>query len=289
MLPMETVAMIPPTARSSAEPPLCVDLDGTLIRTDTLYESLLVLLKTNPLWAFLLPVWLARGKANFKRQIASRVVLDASTLPYHPELLAHLRRERAGARAARSAVGEERARLRSAADVAGGARAAALRVCVSRARRVQPRRVVGVRSERPPRSRRRPPACDEAQPPVCGRRAPARARVRPRTGVPRRGHRDWSVVAARVPDGPRVVHDHDHGVLVPPEARAARRRDRARAPLHGAGHRGSRRDARLAVTLAARLFALFLRQPRVRETLLRAARAARPTIAAGPRLLSCRS
>ncbi len=90
--------MIPPTARSSAEPPLCVDLDGTLIRTDTLYESLLVLLKTNPLWAFLLPVWLARGKANFKRQIASRVVLDASTLPYHPELLAHLRRERAGGR-----------------------------------------------------------------------------------------------------------------------------------------------------------------------------------------------
>ncbi len=37
---------------------LCVDLDGTLLRSDLLYESLLTLLASNPLYVFLLPLWL---------------------------------------------------------------------------------------------------------------------------------------------------------------------------------------------------------------------------------------
>lgn len=79
---------------ASTEPALCVDLDGTLVRTDTLVESVLVLVKTNPLAALLLPVWLLRGRAHLKRQVAARVRLDPATLPYHTELLAHLHRER---------------------------------------------------------------------------------------------------------------------------------------------------------------------------------------------------
>lgn len=61
---------------------LCIDLDGTLIKSDVLYESVLALLSKNPLYLFLLPVWLLRGKAALKHEIASRVDLDAATLPY---------------------------------------------------------------------------------------------------------------------------------------------------------------------------------------------------------------
>lgn len=69
----------------------CVDLDGTLLKTDLLYESLLALLSRNPLYLFMLPVWLLRGKAALKHEIASRVVLAAETLPYDARVLDALR------------------------------------------------------------------------------------------------------------------------------------------------------------------------------------------------------
>lgn len=70
---------------------LCVDLDGTLLRSDILYESLLALLARNPLYLLLLPFWLLRGKAHVKRQLASRVQLPADTLPYDERVLEILR------------------------------------------------------------------------------------------------------------------------------------------------------------------------------------------------------
>ena len=82
----------------SVKSPLCVDLDGTLIKTDLLWESLLALLKQNPLAIFLLPFWLIKGKAHFKHEIARRVTLDASTLPYHEDLIAFLAEERRAGR-----------------------------------------------------------------------------------------------------------------------------------------------------------------------------------------------
>lgn len=66
---------------------LCVDLDGTLLRSDLLYESLLTLLASNPLYVFLLPLWLLRGKAALKREIASRVTLPVEFLPYDERVL----------------------------------------------------------------------------------------------------------------------------------------------------------------------------------------------------------
>ncbi|KAF1720565.1 UbiA family prenyltransferase [Pseudoxanthomonas wuyuanensis] len=68
--------------------PLCVDLDGTLLKSDLLYESLLALLRANPLYLLLLPWWLLRGKAALKRAIASRVRLDTASLPYDRRVLA---------------------------------------------------------------------------------------------------------------------------------------------------------------------------------------------------------
>ncbi len=41
-----------PDAPRESQVPLCVDLDGTLIKTDLLWESLARLLRRNPLWLF---------------------------------------------------------------------------------------------------------------------------------------------------------------------------------------------------------------------------------------------
>ena len=80
-----------PVATESAPRALCVDLDGTLLDSDLLYESVLALLARNPLYLFLLPFWLMRGKAALKRELATRVRISAETLPYNKQVLDLLR------------------------------------------------------------------------------------------------------------------------------------------------------------------------------------------------------
>jgi 4-hydroxybenzoate polyprenyltransferase/phosphoserine phosphatase len=79
-------------------PPLCVDLDGTLIRSDLLLESLLRLIKRNPLLLFAALLWALRGRAVLKAEVAARVNLDPAGLPYNQELLAWLKDERRAGR-----------------------------------------------------------------------------------------------------------------------------------------------------------------------------------------------
>ena len=79
--------------------PLCVDLDGTLVRTDLLVESLVALLKANPLFLFLLPFWLLKGKAYLKQQVADRVDIDPVSLPYNKPFLAWLKQQKKSGRA----------------------------------------------------------------------------------------------------------------------------------------------------------------------------------------------
>jgi 4-hydroxybenzoate polyprenyltransferase len=79
-------------------PPLCVDLDGTLIRSNLLLESILHLVGRNPLFLFMLPVWLWRGRATLKAEVAARVELNPAALPYDLALLNWLRAERARGR-----------------------------------------------------------------------------------------------------------------------------------------------------------------------------------------------
>ncbi len=69
---------------------VCVDLDGTLIRSDVLTESLILLLKKNILYLFLLPFWLMCGFGYFKRQLGLRVQPDPAYLSYNKPLLAEL-------------------------------------------------------------------------------------------------------------------------------------------------------------------------------------------------------
>jgi 4-hydroxybenzoate polyprenyltransferase len=75
-------------------PPLCVDLDGTLISSDVLFESLLLLLKRNPLYLLCLPLWLIRGRAALKAEIAARVQLNPAALPYNRAFVEWLESER---------------------------------------------------------------------------------------------------------------------------------------------------------------------------------------------------
>jgi 4-hydroxybenzoate polyprenyltransferase len=82
-------------AASTLSVPLCVDLDGTLIRSDLLLESFVLLIKRNPLYLFLVPLWLLRGKAALKDEIASRVNLNPAALPYDQEFLKWLQAARA--------------------------------------------------------------------------------------------------------------------------------------------------------------------------------------------------
>jgi 4-hydroxybenzoate polyprenyltransferase/phosphoserine phosphatase len=73
---------------------LCVDLDGTLVRTDLLLESLLLLIKRSPMFLLRALFWLMRGKSVLKAEIAARVKVNPAALPYNKELLAWLRSER---------------------------------------------------------------------------------------------------------------------------------------------------------------------------------------------------
>jgi apolipoprotein N-acyltransferase len=88
---------LPPDAPANSVP-LCVDLDGTLIKTDLLWESLARLLRRNPFQ--LLPVlfWWARGRAFLKQQLVRRVTIDPAALPYHEPFLAWLREQKATGR-----------------------------------------------------------------------------------------------------------------------------------------------------------------------------------------------
>ncbi|MFC1481841.1 UbiA family prenyltransferase [Candidatus Neomarinimicrobiota bacterium] len=77
----------------TSKTPICVDLDGSLIKTDLLNEAALALLKLNPLYIFSIFVWLLQGRANLKHQIASRVSINAASLPYNQELCDYLKEE----------------------------------------------------------------------------------------------------------------------------------------------------------------------------------------------------
>ena len=74
--------------------PLVVDLDGTLIHTDILYESTLKVLRDKPLQAFLIPFYLFKGKSALKQHLATHSDLDVSYLPYNCSLIDWLKHEK---------------------------------------------------------------------------------------------------------------------------------------------------------------------------------------------------
>jgi 4-hydroxybenzoate polyprenyltransferase/phosphoserine phosphatase len=76
-------------------PPLAVDLDGTLILTDTLHESVVACAKLKP---GVLIEALPRGRAAFKRAVAELVDFDPALLPFNTDMLAFLQAEKQAGR-----------------------------------------------------------------------------------------------------------------------------------------------------------------------------------------------
>jgi 4-hydroxybenzoate polyprenyltransferase len=67
---------------------LCVDLDGTFVRTDSLYECLLLALKSRAGTLYLAPFWLVRGRLYFKQMITryAAAEVDINSFPVQPEI-----------------------------------------------------------------------------------------------------------------------------------------------------------------------------------------------------------
>ncbi|GAC1357245.1 MAG: UbiA family prenyltransferase [Acidobacteriaceae bacterium] len=78
--------------------PLCVDLDGTLVKSDTLVDSTLALARQHPSLLLKLPGWLVQGRAALKRHITASVELDVVHLPYNLPLLSFLKQQHASGR-----------------------------------------------------------------------------------------------------------------------------------------------------------------------------------------------
>jgi 4-hydroxybenzoate polyprenyltransferase/phosphoserine phosphatase len=74
--------------------PLCVDLDDTLVKTDLLFETLVLLAKYRPVALLALPIWFIQGRGYLKEQIAQRVKPEISRLPFRRGLIDFLRAEK---------------------------------------------------------------------------------------------------------------------------------------------------------------------------------------------------
>lgn len=96
--------------------PLVVDLDGTLVKTDLLIESLFALIKQNPFYVFAIPFWLLKGRAFLKQEIIRRITPEVAFLPYHQELLDYLRAQQAQRRPLILATGNDERIARQVAD-----------------------------------------------------------------------------------------------------------------------------------------------------------------------------
>ncbi len=77
---------------------MCVDLDRTLVATDTMSESFLGLLKTAPWKLFGALFALLHGRPKLKRYLAEQSPIDPASLPYRDEVLNEMRQARADGR-----------------------------------------------------------------------------------------------------------------------------------------------------------------------------------------------
>lgn len=80
--------------QSRQDVPLFVDLDGSLIKTNSLHEAAIILARMKPWLVFLLPLWLLRGQDFLWNKLAETVSINVGLLPYRPEVLEYLRDQR---------------------------------------------------------------------------------------------------------------------------------------------------------------------------------------------------
>jgi 4-hydroxybenzoate polyprenyltransferase/phosphoserine phosphatase len=120
-MPSETTPPLRPAAPDATgpTPPLCVDLDGTLIRTDLLLESFLLLARQKPWLLLALPFWLLKGRSHLKQRIAEAVDFAPELLPYNTEFLGWLREAKAAGRPLILATASNRRLAQPVADHLG--------------------------------------------------------------------------------------------------------------------------------------------------------------------------
>jgi 4-hydroxybenzoate polyprenyltransferase/phosphoserine phosphatase len=93
---MSAVLSPPSHAADALALPLCVDLDGTLVRSDTLVEGFCAFATDPRVFGALLR--LTNGRAAFKQAVAAGARLDPALLPYNETLLTYLRAQKAAGR-----------------------------------------------------------------------------------------------------------------------------------------------------------------------------------------------
>jgi 4-hydroxybenzoate polyprenyltransferase len=94
--PAASAAADPSAAAKQSPVPLCVDLDGTLVKSDTFHDSLCILLRKRPSALFKIPAWWAKGgKARAKAEVAQLAGLDAAHLPWNKAVLSYLEQQHA--------------------------------------------------------------------------------------------------------------------------------------------------------------------------------------------------
>ncbi|MBN9462255.1 MAG: UbiA family prenyltransferase [Burkholderiales bacterium] len=110
-----------PVPADDREIPLYVDLDGSLLRTDSLWESFASALRRRPLAAIAALAALASGRAAFKRRMARLGAPEVASLPRHEAFLAWLRGQRAAGRRVVLATAADRALAQSVAETVDAA------------------------------------------------------------------------------------------------------------------------------------------------------------------------
>jgi 4-hydroxybenzoate polyprenyltransferase len=84
---------VPPLAYDLTTP-LVIDLDGTLVPTDTLHEAMFLLLKRDWSRAWRVPIWIFKGRAVVKEKLGTVITdQDVANFPVNADLLEFAERE----------------------------------------------------------------------------------------------------------------------------------------------------------------------------------------------------
>jgi 4-hydroxybenzoate polyprenyltransferase len=105
---------------ASADIPLVVDMDGTLIRVDSLHESFIQLLAKQPFSAIAAVAKIIHGRVAFKKAVADHILPDPHTLPFNESVLDAIKEERRQGRRVYLATASDKRVAEIIADFVGG-------------------------------------------------------------------------------------------------------------------------------------------------------------------------
>ena len=100
--------------------PLIVDVDGTLIKTDLLYEAILQMVVRHPFQIWRIPVWLAEGKAKLKACLADFGDPGTASVPLREETVEAIRAAQRRGRPVYLASASDRRLVEKLAQRVGG-------------------------------------------------------------------------------------------------------------------------------------------------------------------------